>query len=106
MDVQWEALWSVDVQREESPCRDGDGALMERIALRRGLPGRWMMDEGDLRRGDGGGKAEMMMGMGVLYREMRSDVLRVMDGKMGTGDWDDGVDEVMIRRETMERCLL
>ena len=39
MDVQWEALWSVDVQREESPCRDGDGALMERIALRRGLPG-------------------------------------------------------------------
>ena len=40
--VQWEALWSVDVQREESPRRDGDGALMERDALRRGLPGMVM----------------------------------------------------------------
>ena len=39
----------------------------------------------------------------VLCGEMRSDALRVMDGEMGTRDWDDGGDEVMIRRETMER---
>ncbi|XXG63148.1 hypothetical protein AAC387_Pa05g1399 [Persea americana] len=42
MEVQWEALWSVDVQRDESPRRNGDGALMERDALRRGLPGMVM----------------------------------------------------------------